>query len=60
LEIEEAELYKAMGDPDLYKKDKNEIVTKQERLEITRKLLADSYARWEELEQLKFNFENHG
>ena len=42
-----------MGDPDLYKKDKSEIVNKKERLETVKKLLADSYARWEELEQLK-------
>jgi ATP-binding cassette subfamily F protein uup len=53
LETEQEELYRAMGDPDLYKKDKSEIVTKKERLEIVKKLLVDSYTRWEELEQLK-------
>ena len=42
-----------MGDPDLYKKDKSEIVAKKERLEAVKKLLAESYTRWEELEQLK-------
>jgi ATP-binding cassette subfamily F protein uup len=60
LEIEQEELYRIMGDPDLYKKDKAEIVTKKERLEIVKRLLADSYARWEELEQLKMNFESRG
>ena len=53
LETEQEELYRAMGDPDLYKKDKSEIVSKKERLETVKKLLAESYARWEELEQLK-------
>ena len=53
LETEQEELYRVMGDPDLYKKDKFEIVTKKERLEIVKKSLADFYARWEELEQLK-------
>ncbi len=53
LETEQEELYRVMGDPDLYKKDKVEIVTKQERLETVKRLLADSYPRWEELEQLK-------
>jgi ATP-binding cassette subfamily F protein uup len=53
LETEQEELYRTMADPDLYKKDKTEIVAKTERLEIVRKLLVDSYTRWEELEQLK-------
>ncbi len=53
LETEQEDLYRAMGDPDLYKKDKSEIVGKKERLEIVKKLLAESYTRWEELEQLK-------
>ncbi len=53
LETEQAELYQMMGDPDLYKKDKSEILARQERLEIVKKLLNDSYALWEELEQLK-------
>ena len=60
LETEQEELYRAMGDPDLYKKDKAGIVIKKERLEIVKKLLADSYSRWEELEQLKMNFESSG
>ena len=42
-----------MGDPHLYKNGKSEIVSKQERLEVVKKLLAKAYTRWEELEQLK-------
>ncbi len=53
LETEREELYRAMGDPGLYKKDKYEIITKKERLETVKKLLVDSYTRWEELEQFK-------
>jgi len=53
LEAEQAELFAAMGDPELYKRDKSEILTKQERLETLKKLLADAYDRWEELENLK-------
>ena len=43
----------AMSNPDLYKNDKSEIVSKKERLEVVKRLLAKSYIRWEELEQLK-------
>ena len=53
LEAEQEELYKAMADPDLYKNDKSGIVSKKERLEELKKLLAESYTRWEELEDLK-------
>ncbi len=53
LETEQEELYRAMGNPDLYKKDKSEIVSKKERLEVVKRLLAESYTRWEELEQPK-------
>jgi ATP-binding cassette subfamily F protein uup len=53
LETEQEDLCRAMGDPDLYKNDKSEIVIKKERLEVVRKLLAESYNSWEELEQLK-------
>jgi ABC transport system ATP-binding/permease protein len=53
LETEQEELYRVMGDPDLYKKDKSEIVFKKERLEVVKKLLAEAYTRWEELEQIK-------
>jgi ATP-binding cassette subfamily F protein uup len=60
LEVEQEELFLDMSDPDLYKKDKAGIVTKKERLEIVKNLLADSYARWEELEQLKMKFESRG
>jgi ABC transport system ATP-binding/permease protein len=53
LETEQEELYQEMSDPDLYKKEKSEIVTKKERLEAIKTLLAEAYQRWEELEQLK-------
>jgi ABC transport system ATP-binding/permease protein len=53
LETEQEELYRAMGDSELYKKDKSEILAKQGRLEVIKKLLVESYSRWEELEQLK-------
>jgi ABC transport system ATP-binding/permease protein len=53
LETEQKELYQAMGDPDLYKSGVSEITSKQERLEAIKYILAESYARWEQLEQLK-------
>jgi len=53
METEQEALYQAMGSADLYKKDKSEAVTKKERLEAVKRLLAESYARWEELEKLK-------
>jgi len=53
LETEQEELYRVMGDPDLYKKDKSEIIAKEERLEEIKNLLAAAYNRWEDLEQLK-------
>jgi len=53
LEIEQKELFQAMGDPELYKKDKFEMITKKARLESVKNELEAVYARWEELEQLK-------
>ncbi len=53
LETEQADLYKAMGDSSLYKNDKSAVVSKKERLDEVKKLLAESYTRWEELEQRK-------
>jgi ABC transport system ATP-binding/permease protein len=53
LETEQEELYRLMGDPEFYKTNKSDIVGKKERLEVLKKLLAEYYARWEELEQLK-------
>jgi len=53
MEIEQEDLYRAMADPDLYKNDKSGIASKKDRLEILNKLLAEYYARWEELEDLK-------
>ena len=56
LETEQEELYRLMGDPEFYKKDKSDIVCKQERLEVVKTLLAEYYTRWEELEQLKNDY----
>jgi ATP-binding cassette subfamily F protein uup len=53
LESEQEELYRTMSDPELYKKDKSEIVASKERLEEIKTLLAESYAHWEELERIK-------
>jgi ATP-binding cassette subfamily F protein uup len=53
LETEQENLYQAMGNSSLYKNDKSEILAKQKRLEAVKALLAESYTRWEELEQLK-------
>jgi ATP-binding cassette subfamily F protein uup len=53
LETEQDGLYREMGHADLYKKDKAELFCKRERLEVIKKLLTESYTRWEELEQLK-------
>jgi ATP-binding cassette subfamily F protein uup len=53
LEKEQEGFYQAMGDADLYKKNKSKIVGMKERFEDVKRLLAESYHRWEELEQLK-------
>jgi ATP-binding cassette subfamily F protein uup len=53
LEQEQEEICRSLADPEFYKKPKSEIVAAQQRLEAVKGLLADSYSRWEELEQLK-------
>src|SRR5208283_1474602 len=53
METAREELYRQMGDPALYKKDKSELASKKERLEEIKESLAVMYARWEELEQLR-------
>jgi ATP-binding cassette subfamily F protein uup len=55
LETEQEELYGAMADPNFYKKDKSEIVSKTKRLESLKENLRVAYERWEELEELKRN-----
>jgi len=60
LENEQRELFQAMGDPGLYKKEKSDLVTKKARLESVKNELAVVYARWEELEQLKIEMLNRG
>jgi len=59
LEREQQELFQTMGDPGLYKKDRADIVAMNDRLEDLKRLLAEDYARWEELEQLQLDVENN-
>ena len=59
LEREQQELFQTMGDPGLYKKDRADIVATNDRLEELKRLLAEAYARWEELEQLQLDVENN-
>jgi ATP-binding cassette subfamily F protein uup len=58
LEREQDELVQAMGDPALYKRDSADIVAANDRLEVVKKLLVDTYTRWEELEQIRSDGEN--
>ena len=58
LEREQQELFQTMGDPRLYKKNRADIVATNDRLEELKRLLAEAYARWEELEQLRLDGEN--
>ena len=58
LENEQQALFQTMGDPELYKKDRADIVANNERLEELKRLLAEAYERWEELEQLRLDIEN--
>ena len=58
LEREQQELFLTMGDPGLYKKDRADIVATNDRLEELKRLLAEDYERWEELEQLRLDIEN--
>ncbi|MBQ11654.1 MAG: ABC transporter ATP-binding protein [Planctomyces sp.] len=59
LESEQQELFQTMGDPELYKKERADVVAKNDRLEELKRLLAEAYARWEELEQLQLDVENN-
>ncbi|MEN8614286.1 ATP-binding cassette domain-containing protein [Dehalogenimonas sp. THU2] len=53
LETERDELFREMGDPALYKKDKTELENRKQRIETIKELLVPMYARWDELEQLQ-------
>ncbi|MDA0733446.1 MAG: ATP-binding cassette domain-containing protein [Chloroflexi bacterium] len=57
-EKEQQELFQPMGDPEHYKKDRADIVATNDRLDELKRLLAEAYARWEELEQLRLDGEN--
>jgi ATP-binding cassette subfamily F protein uup len=59
LEREQDELIQAMGAPAFYKRDSVDIVAANDRLEVLKKLLVDTYARWEELEQIRLDGENN-
>ena len=43
---------------DSTKKDRADIVAANDRLEELKRLLAEAYARWEELEQIRLDGEN--
>jgi len=58
LESEQQALFQIMGDPELYKKDRADIAANNDRLEELKRLLAEAYERWEELEQLRLDIEN--
>jgi ATP-binding cassette subfamily F protein uup len=59
LETEQQELFQTTGDPALYKKDKAGIVATTGRIEELQRLLAEAYARWEQLEQLRLDGEKN-
>ncbi|MDP6128378.1 MAG: ATP-binding cassette domain-containing protein, partial [Planctomycetota bacterium] len=58
LEREQHELFQAMGDSALYKKERTDIIAANDRLNAVKDLLAHAYARWEELEQIRLDGEN--
>lgn len=51
LEAEQSTLWQETTHPDFYNKDKTHIAEIQSKLSKVEKILAESYARWEELEQ---------
>tara|TARA_B100001013_G_C24237101_1_gene295520 strand:- start:71 stop:466 length:396 start_codon:yes stop_codon:yes gene_type:complete len=59
LERDQQELFGTMADPELYKKDRSDLAAANERLEELKRLLAEAYARWEELEQLQLDADNN-
>jgi ATP-binding cassette subfamily F protein uup len=52
LEAEQAQLYKMLSDPELYRQEGEEIAQLQARLAGIAQALEDAYIRWEQLEQL--------
>ena len=58
LEREQQQLAQTTGDPGLYKKGRAVIVATNDRLEQLKRLLAEAYTRWEQLEQLRVDGEN--
>jgi ATP-binding cassette subfamily F protein uup len=53
LETEHEQLFRDMGDPALYKRDKSELEAKKQRLEAIKESLVQMYLRWQELERLQ-------
>jgi ATP-binding cassette subfamily F protein uup len=58
LEREQQELFQTTGNPRLYKNGRTDIVATNDRLEELQRLLAEAYARWEQLEQLRLDVES--
>ena len=59
LESEQQELFDLMGDPELYKKERADIIGMNDRLDELKRLLTAAYGRWEYLEQLQLNSTNN-
>lgn len=53
LEKEQQQLFKAMADPDFFKKDGDEIAKSKDRLTVVEKELEAAYDRWQILEEIK-------
>ena len=53
LEQEQQEIFRQMGDPDFYKKEKELIASVKERMDTVKAQLEEMYGRWETLEELK-------
>ena len=59
LELEQHVLFNLMADPELYKRERTDIIGMNDRLEELKRLLTAAYARWEDLEQLQLNATNN-
>jgi ATP-binding cassette subfamily F protein uup len=57
LEQEQTKLYEKMADKSFYKSDGNEVAMANARLGELEKLLGEAYARWEELETVREEYE---
>ncbi len=57
MEAELEELYQTMSAPDFYKQEAQQVSSATARLEKLKDQLAQAYQRWEELEELKMQYE---